>query len=291
MFATSRTLEPTLRLAVFSSLLVFLLAACPGPADTPDAGPSKRPDATGGADAAAAATDGSTTTEGDASIAPQGDASTATADASTAKPDGGSKADAGSVTTCDQADCLSNLDCAASDWCKSFSDTEERRCCVPGARGTKPEAASCTADSECGFGRCIARDDGAKFCSGYCESDLECTEATMKCSLVFKWCYPRDAGAPPESCSQISLDQCFYNDNCAANERCENKGTTANEVLCCAVGARGTEPVGSTCASELECTFGRCLGGMCSEACDIGVDPCTAAGMVCNEIRGMCEPP
>jgi hypothetical protein len=267
--------------------LAASLAACPGPgpAETPDAGATHRPDA------AAQAFDGSLPPGSDASTA-GGDASVSAADASAAKPDAGASVDAGPITACSDipADsCFSNETCAAIELCKSFDDTGVLRCCVAGARGSKTEGSTCTADSECAFGRCEVRDDGAKFCSGYCESDLECSN-WMKCSGFFKWCYPRDANAPPASCAQISLDQCFYNDNCLANERCENKGTVAAEVLCCAVGARGTGAVGTACATELECTFGRCLGGLCSAACDIGADPCPPATMVCNEIRGMCEP-
>ncbi|MGC4116227.1 MAG: hypothetical protein QM765_16945 [Myxococcales bacterium] len=283
-----------MRQVLTSLLLALTLAACPGPGPeaTPDTGKLRTDAAAPVTDAAVEEGDASTATGGDASVS-AADASTATPDGGGAKPDGGTpKADAGTtVVTCEQADCMSNEDCSASDYCKSFSDTVERRCCVAGNRGTKPEAASCTADSECAFGRCIKRDDGAQFCSGYCESDLDCTEATMQCSTLFKWCYPRDVGAPPESCSQISLDQCFNNDNCDDNQRCENKATVADPVLCCTVGARGTGAVGTDCTSELNCAFGRCLGGKCSEACDIGVDPCSAAGMVCNEMSLMCEPP
>ena len=279
--------EPTVRLARPSALFaLLLLAACPGPTEAPDAGSTTRPDA------AAPGADASGTTTGDAAVA-GADASAQVADGSVATPDAGAKVDAGPVDSCSDLpapSCLSNETCATGEVCQSFSTAVELRCCVTGARGGKTEGSTCTADGECAFGRCMERNDGAKFCSGACaDTDLDCS-SWMKCSTLFHWCYPRDAGAPPDSCAQVSLDQCFYNDNCLGTERCENLGTTALEVLCCTVGARGARAVGTACTSELDCSFGRCLSGLCSEACDIGVDPYPPATMVCNEIRGMCEP-
>lgn len=185
--------------------------------------------------------------------------------------------------------CLSNLDCNNADRCESFSQTNEFRCCVPGQRGSGEAGASCVSENDCAFGRCMERDDGARFCSGSCTSDLECP-LTQFCSDLFSWCVPKDAGAPPTQCSDIAASQCFLNDNCQADERCEDVGGVGNEVLCCTVGARGTGLVGESCTSELDCSFGRCFGGLCSEACDFGVDPCPPATMLCNTLSGYCEP-
>lgn len=259
--------------ALLPLLLASALAAgCSEPTDKPDAGtPSKR-------DAATAAEDSGTAAGADAAVA--------AADA--ASPG----ADAGPISSCTQlpADsCLSNLDCAAAKLCKSFSTTQELRCCVTGARGTGAAGDTCAADGDCAFGRCLERNDGARFCAGECTTDLECP-GTMKCSAIFHWCYPRDAGAPPESCAQVSLPQCAYNDNCQDAERCENVGTSANEVLCCKTGARGTKATGAACASHVECAFGRCVDGLCSALCgDVGDPPCPST-MECNLIRYLCEP-
>ncbi len=206
------------------------------------------------------------------------------------QPDSGT-VDAGATGNCPDAakSCLANPDCAASEVCILDTPGMAARCCVAGTRGTGAVGDSCTADSQCAFGLCLARDDGQKFCSGACPNTTECP-GTMNCSALFKMCFPRDTTVPLTSCAQGALNQCFDNSNCQNTERCENKGTILNEVLCCTTGPRGTKTVGQACASELECVFGRCLGSLCSDFCDGTVDPCPPATMVCNTMRAMCEP-
>ncbi len=290
-----RLLRPT--------LAALLLAAC---SDGGNAGP----------DAAAAHSDAAASVDG--GLAAQ-DASASASDVGVAGTDAGAGADVGSagadaavaagpdaampqdaayspdvgpIKSCSDIPaqgCLSNEGCPASDVCRSFSTTLELRCCISGARGTGEAGATCANDGDCAFGRCLERNDHQWFCSGACSSDLECP-GIMFCSSVMHWCVPRDAGAPPKDCNQVGKTQCAYNDNCSASERCENLGTAAVEVLCCTTGARGTKKVGQACTSELDCEFGRCLGSLCSAECDYDVDPCPPATMVCNEIRGLCEP-
>jgi len=286
-------MRPLLGLAVVS----LLLQACSGDPSGPDAR------TIGGADATIASTDAQIRDAGpgidaagvaqDTGLPPGADAAAAGPDAGIAGRDASlDRGDTGPITSCSDLPakgCLSNEACAASEYCKSFSTTLEFRCCVDGARGTGVAGGTCATDADCAFGRCLERDDHKWFCSGACQTDLDCP-GIMFCSAVMKWCVPRDAGAPPKDCAQVSKTQCYYNDNCATAERCQNLGTAALEVFCCTTGARGTKTVGTACTSELDCTFGRCLGGLCSEACDIGDDPCPPATMVCNDIRGMCEP-
>ena len=152
-------------------------------------------------------------------------------------------------------------------------------------------SAVCTRHEDCAFGYCTERDDGAKFCSGECEIDADCPIATMFCGML-GWCAPRDAGSQPEDCYQLSLDQCYSNDGCYTDERCEDMDTTVEgEVLCCTVGERGTEPTGSDCESELECAYGRCIGGMCTGDCDPFEEPtgCPET-MECDVYRYLCVP-
>ncbi|MBI5545897.1 MAG: hypothetical protein HY901_18565 [Deltaproteobacteria bacterium] len=287
-------------------LMVAFLAACSEDPEGTDATTSRPgldaasllPDAAAGpgADVGAAGSDAAAQAGSDAATPAEDagppDASPTPVDAGVPS-DAGSPADAGPITTCSEipaARCMINEDCAASEVCKSFSETLELHCCVAGSRGTRGVGELCDSDLQCAYGRCIVRNDGQGFCSGACEIDLECPNSTMKCSPFFHWCYPRDAGAPPTSCSQVSLDPCFFNDNCETDQRCENVATPEAEVLCCTVGARGNLGVGEPCASELECSYGRCLGGLCSEACDFDDDPCPPETMLCNDIRGMCQP-
>lgn len=200
--------------------------------------------------------------------------------------------DAGVVDSCDDigADpCLSNLDCAYNEVCGELSEGAAIGCCVLGTRGQGQPGETCTRGADCAIGLCLERDDGALFCSGECEGDLDCP-LTMKCGNFFGWCIPRDTDEPIEGCWQLSLDQCFENENCPPDGRCENMGTAENEVFCCTRGARGTKGVGEACASELECEYGRCLGGLCSAACDFDTDPCPEATMYCDTIRERCEP-
>jgi hypothetical protein len=269
-------------------LAATFFLACSEDGDSPSDASSGQVDGSAGADASGAAIDGGGILDAglleDAGAADVG-----------SKPDGGGLvADGGEISACSDLAaeaCLSNRDCTShSDVCRSFSDSLELRCCVAGSRGTGPAGAPCAADEECAFGRCLARDDGARFCSGDCTADPDDCPSSMTCSALFKWCVPLDAGVPPADCDQVSLSQCFFNDNCQANERCENLGTLQDEVLCCTVGARGQKAVGSACSSELECDFGRCLRGLCSAECDEGVDPCPPATMECNLLRGLCEP-
>lgn len=267
-------------------LAVLLLAACPGggtPSGTDDGG--------GVTDGGLAGTDGG---------ADDRDGG--------APPDGGSEADAGPVdagerdagptdagvgpVSCADPDavaCLSNPDCPAGEICAVDAADPDARCCVPGTPGAGEVGDPCAGPEDCAFGRCIARDDGQAFCSGECAGDLDCP-VRFSCSDVFHWCVPWDTTVPVQSCSELSLDQCFYNDNCAADARCEDVGGPEGEVLCCTTGPRGTKAVGEACTDHVECAFGRCLGGLCSEACDFDVDPCPPETMVCNTIRGLCEP-
>lgn len=261
-------------LRILSVILALnLLSACPDdPADVPPA-----------ADAGTLPTDGGSTS--DAGSLPDAGGQ-----------DAGTAVDAGTpITSCDQVaeGCVSNETCADGETCKSFG-TDPDRCCAPGQRGAIAEGAACTNHEECAYGYCADQTGStARFCSGPCETDTDCTALTMECinSLFGKHCMPRDAGAEPESCAQLSLDQCFSNDACEANERCEDfDSTEETEVFCCTVGARGTKGVGEDCANELDCSYGRCIGGLCTADCDLDVDPCPPETMECNLIRELCEP-
>ena len=182
--------------------------------------------------------------------------------------------------------CFSNSDCDSAQVCHG-GDEENGRCCVEGTPGSGEVGASCASESDCEFGLCLARDDGEMFCSGACSGDLDCPNA-MTCSDFFSWCYPKDAGWYPESCLEVELDQCFFNDNCDESMRCEDMGGPENEVLCCTTGERGTKLLGEACSTGMECEFGRCFDGLCSALCDFDDDPCEAAGMLCNTINGYC---
>ncbi|MDF1563871.1 MAG: hypothetical protein P1V51_12555 [Deltaproteobacteria bacterium] len=257
----------TLSSIVFLSSLL-LLVACPEGGGVPDGGGSDAGDIQDGGGGA----DGGATDAGDR--------------------DGGS-IDGGGTVSCadpDAAFCLSNLDCGAGEICATDSTVPDDRCCAPGTPGSGQVNEPCTEHGECAFGLCIPRDDGQAFCSGECLVDLDCP-SRMFCSDVFHWCVPMDTTVPIQSCDEVSLAVCFYNDNCSASTRCEDvRGDPADELLCCTVGARGTLGVGEVCASHVDCAFGRCLGGLCSELCDLDNDPCPPATMICNTIRGLCEP-
>ncbi|MDX9721173.1 MAG: hypothetical protein RBU37_10535 [Myxococcota bacterium] len=207
------------------------------------------------------------------------------------EPEADEDVDTTPVTSCDELDaqpCLTNLDCSADSRCQSFSDTLELRCCVEGARGTAELGQSCESELDCDFGRCLERDDGARFCSGACAGDLDCP-SSMFCSDFFSWCVPKDAGAPPESCSELGLDQCFYNENCEEQDRCEDVIDGELELLCCKPGVRGSGAVGDACSSGNDCSFGRCFDGLCSEYCDFDDELCPQPLMECNYITGYCE--
>ncbi|MGI5865282.1 MAG: hypothetical protein ACOX6T_24955 [Myxococcales bacterium] len=200
--------------------------------------------------------------------------------------------DAGPIDSCDDIgadNCLSNLDCAANEVCGELGEDMAFGCCVLGTRGQGEAGEACTSGADCAIGLCLERDDGAMFCSGECEGSLDCP-VTMYCGNFFGWCVPRDTDEPIEGCWQLYLDQCFENDNCPPAGRCENLGTEENEVFCCTRGDRGTKGVGEACASGLECEYGRCLGGLCSAACDFNNDPCPEETMYCSTITMRCEP-
>ncbi len=200
-------------------------------------------------------------------------------------------ADVGPILNCAEINatsCLANPNCPSQLRCESMSDFREVRCCVPGARGTAEAGATCIDDEDCAFGRCITRDDGASFCSGPCGGDIDCP-AYMFCSDLFAWCVPKDADWQPQFCYEISSTQCYYNDNCSDDQRCEDVSTSGEPLLCCRPGPRGTKTVGESCASGNECAFGRCLDGLCSAECDYGDDPCPRPLMTCNFMSGYCE--
>ncbi len=195
-------------------------------------------------------------------------------------------------TTCAQlgaSTCLVNSNCAVGETCQPPEPGSGVGCCLPGAPGEGQVGVPCAQDADCAFGKCLSRDDGAKFCSGDCGSDLDCP-GFMLCSDLFGWCYPKDSDWQPSTCAEASLDQCFYNDNCDDADRCEDIGAAPTELLCCTPGPRGTAPTGAPCAAHTDCAFGRCLGGQCSDLCAPGADPCPAAGMACNDLKGLCEP-
>ena len=191
------------------------------------------------------------------------------------------------VASCEEISaqgCLANRDCGATEVCTVFDAEIGVRCCEEGTAGVGLVGDACEGAAECAFGRCEARDDGAKFCSGACAIDEECPLG-FYCSDLFGWCAPRDVDVAPASCGEVGLSQCFNNDNCFLSERCEDLGDV-DEVLCCTVGARGVGAAGDACVSGLECAYGRCLDGACTAACDFET-PCPNS-LICDDLRGLC---
>ncbi len=89
-------------------------------------------------------------------------------------------------------------------------------------------------------------------------------------------------GAPGQggaiaSCDDIGATACFINDDCPADQRCENASTADEPVPCCQTGPRGTGPLGAPCVSENDCASSLCIeggqcGGICTDTCSSPAD-------------------
>jgi hypothetical protein len=92
---------------------------------------------------------------------------------------------------------------------------------------------------------------------------------------------------PVTNCNQIPSTECFANHECPPDERCQNVGTTNNEVPCCVPGARGTLAAGEVCQTEFDCESGICItgtgSGYCSKTCNSVAD-CPANMQLCQFI-------
>jgi hypothetical protein len=91
---------------------------------------------------------------------------------------------------------------------------------------------------------------------------------------------------PFGSCDEGGLTECFANEECQADERCQDVGGGV-EVPCCVPGERGTKATGDECASENECASGVCIGRnddpeICSEDC--GDDMMCPDDLECVEV-------
>jgi hypothetical protein len=88
------------------------------------------------------------------------------------------------------------------------------------------------------------------------------------------------AGDPPallgaNACSELGATDCFTNEDCAADERCENVGSADVIVPCCQAGARGEGPLGAPCSGENACASSLCIVDD-PAACGICTGPCAS---------------
>ena len=88
------------------------------------------------------------------------------------------------------------------------------------------------------------------------------------------------AGDPPallgaNSCGELGATDCFTNEDCAADERCENVGTADVIVPCCQAGARGEGPLGAPCSGENACASSLCIVDD-PAVCGICTGPCAS---------------
>ena len=81
---------------------------------------------------------------------------------------------------------------------------------------------------------------------------------------------------PVSSCDELSTVECFANNECETERRCENAGTENEPVPCCVLGARGTGQAADACIDENDCESGVCIAGsgpyMCSKTCTTNDD-------------------
>lgn len=96
---------------------------------------------------------------------------------------------------------------------------------------------------------------------------------------------------PVMACDEASTTACFANDDCAADERCENIGGAA-DVACCVKGPRGCKTAGQPCQTEFECDEGLCVARndgpqLCSKRC-MSEDECPAEVPECHPVLGLC---
>ena len=98
---------------------------------------------------------------------------------------------------------------------------------------------------------------------------------------------------PIAACGDAQLMGCFANEDCAADERCENLAAEGMpEVACCVKGPRGCLKPGEACADELSCESGLCVSrndepASCTILCDSD-EVCPEALPKCNPGVGLC---
>lgn len=88
---------------------------------------------------------------------------------------------------------------------------------------------------------------------------------------------PDIAGADIASgiCAPIGANECFSNDDCLTERRCEEVDVGGGELYaCCVVGARGAGQAGEACDDQNDCASAVCIavgrtmeGGRCSQTC------------------------
>ncbi len=94
---------------------------------------------------------------------------------------------------------------------------------------------------------------------------------------------------PVGDCSEIGVDPCFSNYDCAADRRCADIGHEGEFVACCIPGARGNLAAGEPCGDDGEATCGSAIcieedgDARCSDRCRDAGD-CPAGLRLCAPI-------
>lgn len=77
------------------------------------------------------------------------------------------------------------------------------------------------------------------------------------------------------ACAPLGANECFSNDDCLIERRCEEVDVGGGELwACCVIGARGTLEAGETCTDQNQCASAVCISvgttmdnGRCSKPC------------------------
>ncbi len=135
----------------------------------------------------------------------------------------------------------------------------------------------CSDWQTCSDGVCVLTD-------GKCETNENCTEKNAICDLTTHECRILTCNETLTSsgitginaCSEIESTECWSNDDCEDNQRCENVGGEY-ELGCCVDGLRGCKVAGESCTSEFDCDSSLCLNRnegefFCSKICETNTD-------------------
>jgi hypothetical protein len=181
--------------------------------------------------------------------------------------------------------CFTNADCQSPLWCGYYGDCNVGVCLPPSAP-TAP--LSCVDDGQ------SCTDGGLSCCGGTCQNGLcapwkPCGEGQASCQSDADCCseFTCKGGTCQPACAGIyghcqgTGDCCWQNGLVCANI---DYGT-GSAVACYYGGALSAQACGGPC-SAVECDFGT--------ACVVdssGVDPCNAAGLVCDPQYATCREP
>lgn len=140
--------------------------------------------------------------------------------------------------------------------------------------------APCQVDDDCGGPNdyCLSYPDEVRYCGRACSDDGDCPADNEFCARTssLRQCARVNEDGDFD-CSAVH-DECKYDTDCSAQERCEASRCEATPV----VGA----DLGETCAIDSDCKSGLCAptedGRVCSRTCDwLDAASCAAAGSYC----------